>query len=634
MRAFLLTLFLLIPLLALRAAAIAVVYAEQSVPEGERRFAKALATHTQRWYEEAGIEAELIADSALGAARPKVAILVDCYAPTPGVLAAVKAQLARGTRFVVCYSASDALAELFGLRAGQYRRSAAGDWSGMSLLPNRPKGAPLSILQTSSNLFTVAPRDEAVKPMAWWTNRRGVRTEVAWWRTPKGSYWMTHILSGDGDEEAKRRLLLAIAAESIPGVWQRAAERLYQTASEPLEDGSLLERIRLLPKRSPRRQLLDERYAALVRQQRLTRELVAKGGFAAYQAVCDLRDLTARVYGMTYWSRPSEVRGVWDHTGQGLFVGDWDRTARLLAAHGITDLYVNVAGAAFALYPSKVLPRKGSEDCLKAAIAACRKVGVRVHAWILCFSSERAAPGAVAALRAKGWMLQDVTGKEENWIDPTNPAVQAYLLKAVEELAASGADGVHLDFIRYPGLAQTLGPRVRARFEATYGKVAGWPEAITQGQSKARTAFLRWRASQIADSVQRIRTSLRLKHPQVKLSAAVFGKYPSCVDSVGQDWISWLRTGLIDQAMPMNYTEDLDTLRDWLGTQTADPRLAARVVSGIGVTAAESRLGPIEVLRQIETARRAKCAGFALFDLDENLRREVLPVLSEGVSKE
>ena len=633
MRALLLLVALLLSL-ALRASAIAVVYAERSVPEGERRFAKALAGHVQRWYAEAGVETDLVADGALGKVRPRLAVLVDCYAPPADVVEAVRKRLAGGTRFVVCYSGSDALARLFGLRAGAYRRSSDGAWSKMSFAAQRPSGAPREILQTSSNLFTVTPLpSNGAKPMAWWLDRQGRRTEVAWWKAPNGSYWMTHVLSGDGDEEAKRRLLLAFAGECVPGVWRAATQHLYREASAPLEDGSLLARIRLLPKTSPRRQRLDGLYEGLLRQQAAVREALGKDAFAAYQAVCDLRDVTARVYGMTYWSRPNEIRGVWDHSGQGLFPGDWERTAALLAASGITDLYVNVAGAAFALYPSRVIPRRGTDDCLAQAIAACKKHGLRVHAWILAFSGERAAPGALAELRKKGWMLQDEKGNELNWLDPTHPAVRAYLLSAVKELSGYDLDGIHLDFIRYPGLAQSLGPRLRARFEADCGKAPGWPACVTDANGSRRAEFLRWRAERVADAVQSVRTWLRAHRPGMQLSAAVFGKYPACVDSVGQDWLSWLRTGLIDQALPMNYTESLDTLRDWLGTQTAEPRLAARIVSGVGVTAAESRLGPIETLQQIDAARKAKCVGFALFDLDETLRRSILPVLSEGISK-
>jgi hypothetical protein len=75
---FLLTFFFLLFAVWVRAAAIAVVHAELSVPEGERRFAKSLASHVQRWYNEAGVEADLIADSTLSAtAKYKVVVLVD-----------------------------------------------------------------------------------------------------------------------------------------------------------------------------------------------------------------------------------------------------------------------------------------------------------------------------------------------------------------------------------------------------------------------------------------------------------------------------------------------------------------------------------------------------------------------------
>ncbi|MGN0891229.1 MAG: glycoside hydrolase family 10 protein [Candidatus Spyradenecus sp.] len=627
--------------LVLRSAAVAVVYAELSVPESERRYAKALAGHVQRWYAEAGIEAALVADGELGAQRDlRLVVMVDCYAPPEGVLAAVRAQLKRGARFAICYSASEPLANLFGLTLGSYVRSDRGDWSRMALGEERPKGAPVEILQTSTNLFTVCAKERGVRPMAWWCDRTGKRTEVAWWRVRANSYWMTHILSGDGDERGKQLLLLAMAAEAAPGTWRTAAKHLYAQTLPELN--GLADRLReATPKYLHNREEAAARQRQLAairqliaRQQRAVEGRLNEDSAGAYQAVADLRDLVHRAYGLTYWSRAGEVCGVWDHSGQGLYPGDWPRTAKLLASHGVTDVYVNVAGGGFALYPSKVLPQRGSENALAQAIAACRKEGLRVHAWILCFSLERAASPAVRKQAAdRAWLLQDAEGRDQQWLDPTSPEVRKRLLETVRELASGYAlDGIHLDFIRYPGLPQSLGPRVRARYEAERGKVGNWPACITEANGARREDFLRWRAGKMTDVVQEIRAWLRLNRPRLELSAAVYGKYPACVDSVGQDWLSWLRTGLLDSALPMNYTEDPAKLADWLGTQTADPRLAAKIVSGIGVTAAESRLGPLQVLDQIQAARRAKCRGFALFDLDETLRAAVLPVLSAGAT--
>ncbi|MBR6802553.1 MAG: family 10 glycosylhydrolase [Kiritimatiellae bacterium] len=635
MRTFLIILFCCFAF-TVRAVAIAVVHAEDSVPETERRYAKSLAAHIHRWYSEAGVESVLLPDRALQKnSAYRLVFLVDCQRPTKALISTVKALLARGTRFVVCYSASPELATLFGLKCGENVRSDTGKWSAMAFGPGKPKGAPSSILQTSTTLFTVRPATSETQVIGWWQNRAGERTDAAWLRTKCGSYWMTHILTGDGDEAGKQRLLLSIAAEANPEVWNLAAKKVFGEALLPLKDGSLMKRTWSLPKSSPRRKQLERTFKMVhllqVETQRLVEE---RAGYKAYQSACELRDYLARTYGMTYFSRPGEVVGVWDHSGRGLFPGDWKRTAHLLAVRGVTDVYVNVAGAGFALYPSKVLPQRTSESVLQEAVAACRQYGLRVHAWILCYSCTNAAPGAVDAFKAKGWTLQDVNGKELNWLDPTHPEVKQYLVKAVLELAASGVDGVHLDFIRFPDLPSSLGRRTRARFEAVYGKASNWPACITESNGAKRAAFLRWRETQIADTVLAIRSKLRAQTPGVSLSAAVFGKYPSCVDSVGQDWLSWLRTGLLDYALPMNYTENPEALRDWLGTQTADARLASKIISGIGVTAAESRLEPIDVLRQIEIIRKMNCKGFALFDLDEKLRREVFPTLAEGVTKQ
>ena len=613
---------LLLPALCLRAADIAVVHPVLSVAPTERAYAKALAGHVARWYAQAGVEADLVADDALGTRPPhRLLILVDCYDPPPATLAALRRARDAGARLVVCYSGSDALARLLGLRTVGYRRE-PGRCREMAFGPGRPVGAPTLIRQTSDNRFDVAPASPgSATPIAWWRDGLGRRVSAAWWRSPGGHLWMTHVLTGDGDEAGKRRLLLAIAAEIFPGVWARAARAALDDAEAPLRDGTLANRLGHAPDGAAT--------LALLRAQRdAAHALIPQDAAKAYQAALDLRALVARAYAQTLQAPLGEVRAVWDHSGQGLWPGDWERTAALLARSGVTDLYVNVAGAAFALYPSRVLQQKGTRDELAAAIAAGRRHGLRVHAWILAFSCERAAnPAVIADFRKRGWTLQEPDGTPLNWLDPTHPAVRAHLLEAVREIARRRPDGIHLDFIRFPGLQQSLGPGTRARFEAARGPAPGWPACVTDPKGARRADFLRWRATCVTDAVQGVRAWLRANAPDIALSAAVYGKYPACVDSVGQDWLLWLRTGLLDAACPMNYTEDPARLRDWLGTQTADPRLAARIICGIGVTAAESRLSPLDTLRQIEAARETGCRGFALFDLDEALRSDILSLL-------
>jgi uncharacterized lipoprotein YddW (UPF0748 family) len=83
------------------------------------------------------------------------------------------------------------------------------------------------------------------------------------------------------------------------------------------------------------------------------------------------------------------------------------------------------------------------------------------------------------------------------------------------------------------------------------------------------------------------------------------------VAAVGQDWESWLDAGLVDWMVPMNYVEDGAKFSSLLAQQCRTPSHARKIVSGIGVTAIESRLNVRQVIDQINTARRAGAAGIA-----------------------
>jgi uncharacterized lipoprotein YddW (UPF0748 family) len=121
--------------------------------------------------------------------------------------------------------------------------------------------------------------------------------------------------------------------------------------------------------------------------------------------------------------------------------------------------------------------------------------------------------------------------------------------------------------------------------------------------------------------------------PSAIFSTAVFGKYPSCIAAVGQDWQSWLDAGMVDWMVPMNYVEDGTKYASLIGQQCGTPSHARRIVSGIGVTAIESRLNVRQVIDQIKLARQRGAAGVAFFDLDYTLVNDILPYLRLGLFK-
>lgn len=320
--------------------------------------------------------------------------------------------------------------------------------------------------------------------------------------------------------------------------------------------------------------------------------------------------------------RPAEIRAVWDHFGRGFREGEWPRTAGILAAARITDLYLNVAGPGFAHYDSKTLPVSSlfnrSGDQLAAAIAACAPHGIRVHAWVMCFSAGRASERMRDEFASLGRCLRNSDGTDSWLLDPSNPEVRAEILDAIAEIARRyPVAGIHLDYLRWRDFPSTRNtPAAMARCRAALGV-----------DDPGDRAIFDWRARTIGSFAAEARRIVKSLRPGATISAAVYGKYPSCVDAVGQDWHAWLESGIVDYAVPMDYTADSAKFAEWTGEQSRTRFLADRVVAGIGVTAAESRLDADKVNAQVKRTREAGLAGFALFDLDEVLEREILPLL-------
>ena len=359
---------------------------------------------------------------------------------------------------------------------------------------------------------------------------------------PNG-WWFPNFFAVAATEDAKMRSLLVVAGTTVPGSWQAAAWDARQRAQRMAE----------------------------------------------------------MAYGRQQVRRPGEIHAVWDHSGQGLYPGDWGRTLRLLKESHVTDLFVNVAGAGFAHYPSQILPRSrvctARGDQLAACLAAAHGMGIRVHAWVICFNATRATPTQMLSFTKRRWRLARPTGELTEYLDPANAHVRWYLLQAIEEIAKRyPVDGVQLDFIR-------------------------WYE----GARKPKQA-----AEIIQGFVGAVRSRVRVARPQAWLTAAVLATYPSCRTSVGQDWPTWVESGLVDYVVPMNYVADLKKYNSYVQQQGTVPRVARHTISGIGVTANESRLTACQVIDQVNSARRAGLAGVALFDLNPTLVESILPVLRAG----
>lgn len=327
---------------------------------------------------------------------------------------------------------------------------------------------------------------------------------------------------------------------------------------------------------------------------------------------------------------------MWNHSGTGLYPGDWDRTCRLLANSGFNAIFPFVASPAVAHYSSKRLlatkVQKNYGDQLAQCLAAAHRYGMEVHAWKICWNLESAPPATVAALGREGRLQMSDTGKTFPWLCPSHPDNQKRELEAVMEIARKyPVDGIQLDYIRYKDSHHCFCNGCRKRFEKEIGRsIRQWPKEVKDGP--LAQAYDQWRAEQINHFVALTYKTLKAYKPRIKLSAAVYGYYPQCSKTIAQDWGAWLSRGYIDFVCPMNYTTSHTLFTRWVRNQTALTGARGKLFPGIGVTAIESRLSPLQTVEQILILRREGAGGFVLFDLTPVLEGEILPALRLGVT--
>lgn len=144
---------------------------------------------------------------------------------------------------------------------------------------------------------------------------------------------------------------------------------------------------------------------------------------------------------------------------------------------------------------------------------------------------------------------------EQGMLSYVYPEVRQWKVReVVAALTASGADGVVLDYIRWPaGNTDGYDPPALKRFEQMYGEDA----------RKVDPMDPRWvalRSSYITQFLSELRTEIDRMDRPVTVGVYVDANPEEEMRSVGRNWPVWSRLGLIDATHHMLYTDDFDQL--------------------------------------------------------------------------
>jgi uncharacterized lipoprotein YddW (UPF0748 family) len=337
---------------------------------------------------------------------------------------------------------------------------------------------------------------------------------------------------------------------------------------------------------------------------------------------------------------------------------DIDRCVDLATQARFHMLFVQVRGRGDAYYQSSLEPPArdlrypiGDFDPLMYLLAKAHSSGISVHAWLNVFyvwsNGEVEPPEGHVTLSHPEWLITDVSGLRmderpvDEWkasgiegyfLSPFSTAVRKHTADVVRDLVDRYAvDGIHLDYVRFPGPGFGFDIEVRTKFALEWGidpvllkeDQAGMSAVMGNDAVAALdSVWIDWRAQQVDSVVIAIREAAG----DLPLSAAVIpDPVPARVEK-GQDWSSWIHRRLVDFVVPMAYNYRPEEILDWVRILH---NTVGREKMLVGLAIYDGRDAYID--RTVNVLRIDSVSGFSIFSYNVLAERRFAANFIEGI---
>ncbi len=293
-------------------------------------------------------------------------------------------------------------------------------------------------------------------------------------------------------------------------------------------------------------------------------------------------------------------QGMWVRGASLAFADSLPHIMEIAEEMEITDVYAQVVVGGYAYYNSRLLPKSQylckvsapDFDPLDSLIRLCHEKSIRVHAWIntlLAWSLET-PPESLSHIyyTHPEWFIMDIRQRSmreytyQDWkgynleglyLDPAKKEVREYLASiGAEILSKYPVDGIHLDFVRYPGTLWGLPDNEKtAVFAGLEADTLRWLGLVRYARLNLYIRWMIWQYYKIAKErefhIQATAENMRQaisthKKTDLIFSAAVFGNPASARFSYCQPWWNW--HGTIDYPVIMSYTQDIGLFNDYV----------------------------------------------------------------------
>ena len=319
--------------------------------------------------------------------------------------------------------------------------------------------------------------------------------------------------------------------------------------------------------------------------------------------------------------------------------------------YGFNQLFAQVRGRGDAYYDSKIVIRSPSVqgrnfNPLRELLRQAHKEDIKVHAWVnvyLLWSSAEKPKSEKHLLnqhpewtaRAYGDIIDadknrrqfKLQGTEGVYLSPGHPLVQKYLLAVFGELIDEYAiDGLHLDYVRYPGPEYGFNEAAINSFRDETGVdpelfiESGKEISEVMGKASVDAFQRQWKnfkLRSISNLVIALKEKIERSGKPILLTAAVKPDPVSAREQNYQNWVRWVMSGTLDYAVPMNYNADLTRfMKNLESILTLVP--SKKLIMGIGAF----NQNHFDVESKIYKSKSRGIKDFIFFSYNEILREE------------
>lgn len=228
------------------------------------------------------------------------------------------------------------------------------------------------------------------------------------------------------------------------------------------------------------------------------------------------------------------------------------------------------------------------------------------------------------------------------WLNPQSKRVREYVVETLRDLiiAYPELDGIHLDMIRYPfGINGDGGSPVSLGY--SHASVLEYHAASDDSAERLNptpdlssrvpvgSAWKEWQRAQVTLLVMEIRELINSLAPHIELSVAAIASPDRAYHHAYQDWGAWLRGGIIDWAIPMNYNTDVSAGNN-ISVQAMSYAENKRALMGLGAWLFLNQ--PEQLGKQVQYSLQSGARGVVLFSYS-NLENAKGRTLVKGVAE-